>query len=70
MFHVKMGTHLAESAALTGHSSHEGDLTEELTKTLCQEECEILSAPIDKEIQVDATNAMDDVGFYHGLLVI
>ncbi|KAK4379257.1 hypothetical protein RND71_001119 [Anisodus tanguticus] len=53
---------LDENAASTGHTSPEGDLTEEAIKTRCQEEGEILSAPTDREIQIDgdSTNAVDD----------
>lgn len=59
---------LDEKAASTDHTSPEGDLTEEAIKTRSQEEGEILSAPIDREIQIDgdATNAVDDGSSSHG----
>ncbi|XP_055817274.1 uncharacterized protein LOC129886565 isoform X2 [Solanum dulcamara] len=62
------GNTLDENAASTDHTSTEGDLTEEAIKTRCQEEGEILSVPIDREIQVDgdATNAVDDGNSSHG----
>ncbi|XP_060218604.1 uncharacterized protein LOC132645574 [Lycium barbarum] len=62
------GNTLNENAATTGDISPEGDLTEEAIKTRCQEECEILSAPIDREIQVDrdAINAVEDGSPSHG----
>ncbi|MCD9645522.1 hypothetical protein HAX54_034518 [Datura stramonium] len=62
------GNTLDENAPSTGHTSPEGDLTEEAIKTRCQGEGGILSAPIDREIQVDgdATKAVDDGSSSHG----
>ncbi|TMW98053.1 hypothetical protein EJD97_004556 [Solanum chilense] len=62
------GNTMDEIAASTDHTSPEGDLTEEAIKTRCQVEGEILSVPIDREIQIDgdATNAVDDVNSPHG----
>lgn len=61
------GNTLDENAASTDHTSPEGDPTEEAIKARCQEGGEILSVPIDREIQVDgdATNAVDDGSSSH-----
>ncbi|XP_016538067.2 uncharacterized protein LOC107839191 isoform X1 [Capsicum annuum] len=61
------GDTLDENVSSTGHTSPEVDLTEEAIKTRSEEEGEILSAPIDREIQVegDVTNALDDGSSFH-----
>lgn len=67
-FPCENGNTLDENAASTDHTSLEEDLTEDAIKSRCQEEGEILSVPIDREIQVDgdATNAVDDGSSSHG----
>ncbi|CAN4125661.1 unnamed protein product [Withania somnifera] len=59
---------LDEKAASTDHTNPEGDLAEEAIKTRSQEEDGIVSATIDREIQIDgdATNAVDDGSSIHG----
>lgn len=59
------GNTLDENVASTDHTSPKGDLTEEASRTRCQEEGEILSVPIDREIKVDG-DAVDDGSSSHG----